>query len=745
MNPPFRLRRIAVGVLAAAACTGSWALGLGRAQGIALVGRPLDITVPVSVDAGEAPPECFSADVFYGDTRLREERVAVEFNGRAIRVRASVPIDEPVVTLHVQMGCGNRIGRRIVLLTEQPDLSGEPPRAIPPRPLAQSPVETLPVVPAAPAAGSTGQPGAPGRGGAARVPGGAPGAAPGGAESPALGAPRPVRPRAAAPAAESPAARPIAPAGPRRAAVPAAPRLKLEPLDLSVPIEPTLRSTGMLELPATEATAQQRAAAQALWKALNAQPEDLLREAQRLESLESDLKALRQSVQRNDKALADLRGQLQEAQAERYANPLVYTLAALLAASLGLAGWAWRRGGGSERASQPWWKPRPRTSREETGFDALDVPPPRTSTHSRRGASSRGVSVPSSRPGYAAVDLPLDEPRPASAPAADLAAQRTQQLRPAERSSFQTSGREDFPFSQPSQLRSLKAEELHDVQQEADFFVSLGEFDRAIEVLRAHIAANPQTSPVAWLDLVDIYHRLGRREDYAWVRDEFQRNFNAQVPEFDAYSEGGASLEQYENAMARIIALWPSRRVLDVIEESIFRGPAQDGAQAFSLQAYRELLLLHHVGTEVFGREARSASSGHSGFTDSGYGGGGGSRPGFGATAIHPLSTGTQARAPVAASAAPWTEPGLPPELAPPSSFGAPDLELPLVGGDAPLDINLDEPAAHLALPEVDEPLIGDSQASGAPASDAGQDSNMLDFDLPEIDTSSFTTKKTRE
>ncbi len=744
MNPPFRLRRIAFGVLVAATCTGSWALGLGRAQGIALVGRPLDITVPVSIEPGEPVPECFTADVFYGDTRLREERVAIQFSGRALRVRTTLPIDEPVVTLHLQMGCGNQVGRRIVLLTEQPDLAGEPPRAAPTRPLAQSPAESLATqpsaaVPSAPVAGSTG-------GSAARPAGRSP--QPPVAEQPPLGAPRPVRPRAAASAPGVPAAadRPIVPAGPRRVAAPTQPRLKLEPLDLSVAIEPTLRSSGMLDLPAAEATAQQRAAAQALWKALNAQPEDLLREAQRLEGLENDLRTLRQSVQRNDKALAELRGQLQEAQAERYANPLVYTLAALLAAALGLAAWAWRRGGrGGPSDGTAWWKPKERADTPETGFDAFEVPPPRSASSSRRSPSSRGHSQPASRPGLRSVDLPLD-PTP-SAPAV-AAAHRTQPLQVVEPPSFQTSGREDFPFSQPSQLRSLKAEELHDVQQEADFFVSLGEFDRAIEVLRTHIAANPQTSPVAWLDLVDIYHRLGRRDDYDWISAEFQRNFNAQVPAFDAYSEGGAGLEQYENAMARIVALWPSRRVLDVIEESIFRGPAQDGAQAFSLQAYRELLLLHHVGTEVFGREAaRGASGGNSGFTDSGYvHGAPASQPGFGATAIHPLSTGRSSRA-GGAAAMPLPELALPPDLAAPSGLGAPpDFELPLVAGDAPLDINLDEPAAHLVVPAAEEPLIGDSQApSSVPASDAGQDSNLLDFDLPEIDTSGLTTKKTRD
>ena len=244
------------------------------------------------------------------------------------------------------------------------------------------------------------------------------------------------------------------------------------------------------------------------------------------------------------------------------------------------------------------------------------------------------------------------------------------------------SARTDGDF-QPSQTgtRALKAEELHDVQQEADFFSSLGEYDRAIDVLRSHIQANPETSAVAWLDLVEIYHRLGRREDFDWVRREFQRRFNAKVPEFDNYSLENAGIEAYDNAMQRIIALWPARRVLDVIEESIFRGPSKDGAQAFSLQAYRELLLLHHIGQQVL-----SDSPSHSGFHEEASEMVGGNSDfgaeGFSHTSIHPLSTGLAGKDEA-------------------EGQGGPVLDL---------DLSLDEPAA-------------------APATGA-----MLDFDLPEID-----------
>lgn len=721
MKPPFPLRRIAVGVLATAACAGSWALGIGRAQGLALIGRPLDITVPLLLDAGEAPAECLAAEVFYGDERLRSDRLNAELvDGRAIRVRSSRVVDEPVVTLHLQVGCVTPLARRLVLLAEQPDPQGDVPRAeAPSRALAQAPAEPMP--PVTRPASVVGRPLPPARATTPAVPAAAPSAA---------RAARPPAQQAARPAVAASAARP------ERAAAPQ-PRLKLEAADL-VAGEPALRSSVTLgSVPSQEASPQQRAAALALWKALNAQPEELLRESQRLASLESDLQALRQSIQRNDKSLTDLRAELQDAQQERYANPVVYSLLALLAASMGVAAWAWRRGSAGAQPQtaedRPWWK-RPSTTEDPEPGEASAG----NAGHAHAaGAFGRGhPDSLLSQPGHSGPDAFLQRP----------VTDRTLPVRRAhgpnsqdpDSDSFRMSGRggDDFPFSQPSQLRSLKAEELHDVQQEADFFVSLGEYERAIDVLRSHIAANPQTSPIAWLDLMDIYHRLGRREDYDWTRGEFQRTFNADVPPFDAFTDEGPGLEQYENAIMRIVSLWSSRRVLDVIEESIFRGPAQDGTQAFSLPAYRELLLLHHVATEVYGSEdaaGRASSFGDSGLASIGAG----LQPGFNATQIHPLSAAVQpAVLPLPSQPVPFSTVA---PLATLSDFAPPSLDLPQdLDIDAPLDINLDEPAQAGMM--TAEPLIGDSVTSVP-----GDESNLLDFDLPGIDTSGFTTRKPRE
>ncbi|GAC1608221.1 MAG: hypothetical protein NVS3B2_17540 [Ramlibacter sp.] len=128
--------------------------------------------------------------------------------------------------------------------------------------------------------------------------------------------------------------------------------------------------------------------------------------------------------------------------------------------------------------------------------------------------------------------------------------------------------------------------------------MSLGQTDQAIEVLESHIQNNVETSALVWLDLLAIYRSLKRREDYELLRTDFQRVFNAQVPDYDTTPTVSAGLEDYPRALSRIAARWPTPRVMDVIEDSMFRKPGL-GGEPFDLEAYRELVMLYNLGREV--------------------------------------------------------------------------------------------------------------------------------------------------
>jgi hypothetical protein len=632
MKLSLRLRQSLAGLVACLAVAGSSALTLGGAEGTAWIGRPLDLSVQVANDELAGSPLCAQAEVFYGDSRVDAARVSTQAGPSGIRIRSGVVVNEPVVTVDLQLGCSSRVTRRYVLLAEQPLER-----------LAEPVARAAPVVPPAGVASAPSQPPP------------APTARPG-------AQPRPAKPgvaRAKVPAASS-----------------AQPRLRLDPLDFLAERDPVLKLSAELP-PAPEATPQQRALAQALWRTLNAAPEEFLKSAQRVQALEGEVEAVRGMLRSNEAAAAELKTRLQQAQAQRYGNPWVYGLLALALVALAAAVYGWRRNGARSSVRREWWRPaRPPA---ETDFGSSSLLP---------AASGAAAAAAPASSGRGSLDLDLTFTESALARLQSEAGPAALQ-RPA----FQASSREDFQGSQPASLRAVRAEEVHDVQQEADFFASLGEYDRAIAVLRDHIAANPQTSAVAWLDLLEIYHKLERKDDYESVRSEFQRTFNADVPSFVAYRDEGHGLEAYPQALSRIEALWPSRKVLEVIEESIFRQPGQPG-EAFSLGAYRELLLLHHIGRDILDHPEQ-------GFMPA-------SDPaasGFSHTSIHPLSASRDAAA-------------------------DPEVPFPPIG----LDINLDE--TPLPSPGF--------MATGRAAPAAHDEGNMLDFDLPDVD-SQFKAKKTRE
>lgn len=663
--PPFP--RLALGAFILLAATSGHSLTLGRSQGVALIGRPLDMGVQIGLDAGaDAAALCVDAEVFYADNRIDSGRVTTRVESSSgstatVRVRSAAAVDEPVVTVYMRIGCTQRVTRRYVMLAEQP---GE----LPQQSAVPLPPPEVPTV--APAAAATGRPAT----ASAAVPQAS--GRPSSVEARAARVQAREEARAARAAARAQAASTtpaVAPSKPAPAHSGA--RLKLEPLDLSSERDPSLRaSTSMAAAP--EASPQRRAEAMALWQALNAQPEDILRNMQRIQTLEGDVKALRDGVQKNNAGLAALRTDLEKAQGQRTMNYVVYGLIALLLlAALLAAFFALRRRRPGVNSEGDWW--RGGSAAGESEFGMRSQPAPKEPV---QGPPSKAVDL-----DLSFTESVIDHLRQSPLTASGW---------PVSKSPGGRGDPMDFAASQVESLRSVKAEELHDIQQQADFFVSLGEHDQAIEVLRTHINTHPETSAVAWLDLLEIYHKLQRREDYESTRQEFLTVFNAQVPSFEAYREQTEGLQAYHAALSRIVALWPSPKVLDVIEESIFRKPGQEGSDAFGLEAYRELLMLYHIGKDVI----------EAGDSLADFGPSSGSRPDFSHTSIHPLSASIEAAR---------RKHG--------DNEDATAVDFARIG----LDINLDEPIAPTA--ELGE--IGSADPTGD-----WPHSNMVDFDLPDID-----------
>jgi len=94
------------------------------------------------------------------------------------------------------------------------------------------------------------------------------------------------------------------------------------------------------------------------------------------------------------------------------------------------------------------------------------------------------------------------------------------------------------------------------------------------------------------------------------VRKAFERNFNAVVPTMEDYNKRG-SLETHTKLMDRVIEQWPKRRVLDIMEEALFRRSGAADTKRLDYWSFRDLLFLYQVAREIveaeIGAQARDA------------------------------------------------------------------------------------------------------------------------------------------
>ncbi|MBB3176165.1 FimV family protein [Variovorax sp. Sphag1AA] len=566
---------------------------IGRPQGAVWIGKPIDMVIPLALDAAETGGSlCLGAEVLQGDTPMLERRVTVSLeSGNSpgnsnIRVRTTAPVEEPVVTIKVSAGCDMKSTRSYVLLADVPSDVTPP---------GVSLAGARPSSDAAPAQRSTARSASRSTGG-----GGGGAASPDGTASPtarraaarssaerestAQSAPQASAPVAPAPRRAAPvipravpAARPAAVAPPKAETVATGPRLQVEALEPEPTKDSGLKTTSQLVPPPAEDPAR-RAAAAALWTAMNPAAEQAQRENQRNKELEATLAALREQTAQNQRALLELRSELAQARESQFRNPLVYALIAGLLLALIALLLLWRAN--RRTAAAAWWRE--------------SVLQPETEGGSKRLRRNRGLLD----EGDADADSEDEPPRKRTLGMTTFGATPFAPLEPDDEVEAEAPRVPARPLESAT-ARPVNTEELFDVQQQSDFFLSLGQQDQAIDVLREHIAANPGTSALAYLDLLRIYHSLDRREDYAHLAEEFEHAFNADVPPFDKYTDAGKGLEHYRSALARIESQWPAPSTLALIEELIFRKPGVHEDGAFDLAAYQELLLLYALAKEV--------------------------------------------------------------------------------------------------------------------------------------------------
>jgi hypothetical protein len=91
--------------------------------------------------------------------------------------------------------------------------------------------------------------------------------------------------------------------------------------------------------------------------------------------------------------------------------------------------------------------------------------------------------------------------------------------------------------------RDVSIEELIDLEQQAEFFVVLGQDEAAVDLLMQHLRDTGGSSPLPYQKLLEIHHRSGDRTAYERMRVRFNQRFNAYAPEWGVDLQTGRSLD----------------------------------------------------------------------------------------------------------------------------------------------------------------------------------------------------------
>lgn len=553
-------------------------LGFGRSVNVSHLGQPLNFAATVRLEGEDSlPRECVAAEVLSGDFRVAPAalRISVEPASnpgeRQVRVTTTSAIDEPVVTITLTVGCQARLTRSFVMLVDPPGINLAGTAAPETLPAQRLESDVAPVVAASQAAEAASAP--------RRVAAAAPSAS-----APSV-APR-TRPRAVA-AAPVPATRTAeaTPTRPRerkpRSDVASGTssrggaRLQLEAGSAAVvaaaasAVASTQAAAALaVAAAASEVAASNEAAASAALAASAAQ--------QRIVSLEEQLRLLREESKKTQQALATLQSSLADAQASRYSNPLVYGLA-WLSALLALAVAAlWWRQSQSRSASQWWLAPTAGAANAAAAVKPVAARAPVSDV-----ATARQETQPAVMSEVEAARAAADEDPPTAAPQLDAPV------------SVLPPGAEA-----PAPRRELSVEELIDLEQQADFFVVLGQDEAAIDLLMGHVRSSGGASPLPYLKLLEIYRRRGDRDAYERVRERFNRRFSAYAPDWDNDLAQGRSLDDYPQVLRQLQRLWDEPlRVTHMLDAALMRQDA-DG-ETFDLPAYRELLFLYSIARDL--------------------------------------------------------------------------------------------------------------------------------------------------
>lgn len=281
--------------------------------------------------------------------------------------------------------------------------------------------------------------------------------------------------------------------------------------------------------------------------------------AGRVVALEQQLQALRGDAAARQASLDAVRTQLSAVRQSDSTVPVLLALSSLLGAAVAWLGW---RLHGVRRNLNGAWNALASSAAEPVVTEA------------------RADGSP----------LPITEPSVLPAPAAPLIAAPSSEA-----------------VAVALQDRPATVEDLLDLEQQAEFFIMLGQDDAAVELLMAHLRGTGGTSALPYLKLLEIHKRCGEHEAYERLRTRFNRRFNAYAPQWSDDLDKGLSLLDYPLVSTSLQAAWPTpAKAMAQLQALLYR---KGDGDLFDLPAYRDLLVLYAVARDL-------AAQGHSGVAD---------------------------------------------------------------------------------------------------------------------------------
>ncbi len=597
------LRTIALMVFAAWSTAGH-AAGLGPVRVQSALGEPLRASVPVlGDDTGQMSASCLKVSLTQTDgSPMMAVRAGVSSRGETYTIHLSTrqPVNEPAAVLHVAASCGASIQRSYQLLLDPvvilPQLAQAPQGWQRTRVAGKGVVAEQAMV--APAENAAGTP--------ARQ--------------------RPAVARKTAAPEQAAAAQPQSARAERKtAAASGQPKtvtrsvLKLSSDDVAIDpyasFVPALKLSESLSESRDTGDAQKAAELKAAYERFAA----ILRGEDPVQNDARQLEEMRAKLQELESQTARIR---EESERQRQADQAALTtlrrdtvsmrwalaLGVLLLAALAAIGWLYRRVREAAR-------PHPEALWEKDGLDqsepgeidewgnTLGVP---GMEDARLERASEGAGQADDRPSDWERGIPMDDTLavdwasrqgtlqspPRAAPAAAKAAAPILQAVPALQVKITAPA---IAARSEAGVTLMKAEEISDLMQEAEFWMLLNDPERAIDILEPCARTAHPVSPVPWIYLLDLYRLTGRKDQYHALAARIKRVFNTSATAWDedAAAAPARGLRDYPHVVQTIEDLWEGDEIVPYLENLLI--DEREGARAgFDLAVYREII--HLIG-----------------------------------------------------------------------------------------------------------------------------------------------------